>query len=246
MKGAPRNKPSASYTGSHVNKVKSTTVAGGEAGGKMTKFKSLDEIPDAGPDFDWGSNSDAYGGDNNYDDSGYSPSYKAAASSPPLRGKPDSRCSAGVQSYAKQDQYVASGKVDSASKAKASKIPPLPYDQHKSASKHVSNQNQNQQQIPAPPSSKYFDYDNGSDNFDDDDEVYSPKSKMFAIQKANYSSIGAAGGAGQGVGAGSGARSPEFVPPLPCETKGAAGGKGAVSEQDSIYFSKKPRSVNFK
>lgn len=240
MKGN-RSKPSASYAGSHAQKVKSTattSAAGGEAGGKMTKFKSLDEIPDSQPDYDWSNDGNTY--EDNYDDdydnkqSGFQhqSSDKNVPRSPPSTNKPGS---ISAQSYNAPMQPVVVGRKAETNQPKGhiSKIPPLPYDQTKSANKPslpVSNQ------IPAPPNSKYFDYDNGDDNFDDD-EVYSPNSKAFAIKKVNYSSIGGAGGAAP--------RSPEFVPPLPCESK-ASGDKGAAAEQDSIYFSKKPRPVNFK
>lgn len=68
--------------------------------------------------------------------------------------------------------------------------------------------------VPVPPNSKYFDYDNSADNFDDDETTASPQG-----------------------------RSAEFIPPLPCESKSS---KANAGQEDSIYFSKKPRPVNFK
>lgn len=199
----------------------------------MTKFKSLDDIPDALQDFEWASDEisfkeDEYDGEfqskaqsNDYED--LSPNFQK-----PVSG-------------GKQNNYLQShpaGQKEVPTKAGTAKVPPLPYDQSRSSTKNQRAANQLSNQIPVPPSSKYFDYDNGDDNFDDDDEVYSPKSKTFSIQKVNYSAIG---------GSGAGRRSPEFAPPLPYEANAASdGGKGAVAEQDSIYFSKKPRPINFK
>jgi len=197
-----RSKAQPSYSTSHASKAKAKEPT--ESAGKMTKFRNLDDIPDTFPDsMDFGSYNppDHERGIGEYD------GYKDRSAKQESEEDSDLY---GVR------QAVASMKVAPAANV-TGKAPPLPYDHMKSAkdAKHVESKHSHMEyHVPVPPNSKYFDYDNSADNFDDDETTASP----------------------QGRGA-------EFIPPLPCESKSS---KENAGQEDSIYFSKKPRPVNFK
>jgi len=182
----------------------------------MTKFKNLDDIPDSFPD--------SMGADDDFN-----AEYAHTSQHSCMHTQVQQRSSGSVECALQEDadlygirQAVAAFKV---SAAPAGKAPPLPYDQLNSARGQAPRQVTNQ--IPVPPTSKYFDYDNSPDDFDlDEDEQRSSPARFTK---------------GKGIAAGS--SEAECVPPLPYETISAKGGSG---QQDSIYFSKKPRPVNFK
>eukprot|EP01032_Pedospumella_encystans_P017599 gene17599-20047_t len=200
-----RSKAQSSYSNSHASKVKVKEPT--ESGGKMTKFRSLDDIPDSFPDsvdFDRSSNYSPP------DREEYSTGYDGYKGSSAKQERVEDADLYGVR------QAIASMKVAPAANV-TGKAPPLPYDHMKSAkdAKYVESKHVNMEHhVPVPPNNKYFDYDNSADNFDDDETTASP----------------------QGRGA-------EFIPPLPCESKSS---KTNAGQEDSIYFSKKPRPVNFK
>jgi hypothetical protein len=204
---ATKQKPAPSYSGSHAVKEKSK-VSTNDNGGKMTKFRSLDEIPDASPDYDWG----------------------AADSPDDSNSAYDAPQDSQFNNYFIKSAKISSPVEKSPVLAAPAKIPPLPYDQSRAAqSKAVYRSPAKPTAPPAQPSSKYFDYDNGDDNFDDDEmaplPAPSPKKglRLEASQKTAASMP---------------------APPLPCDANQSLG--GGSPQGDSIYFSKKPRPVNFK
>lgn len=211
--GNARTKANSSYASNHASKAKVKEPA--DAGGKMTKFRNLDDIPDSFPD--------SMGMDDEYIEE-YDYKSQQTYIHPPVQQQ------ASVERTRKEEadlygirQAVATLKVSPA--ASTGKVPPLPYDQLNSARGQNTKQAASNQ-IPAPPNSKYFDYDNSAEDFDlDEDERPSP------TRLAKGKNIVAVASAG------------EYVPPLPCESSSS---KGDAGLQDSIYFSKKPRPVNFK
>jgi hypothetical protein len=205
MKGV-KQKAAPSYSGSHAVKEKSKVVAN-DNGGKMTKFRSLDEIPDASPDYDWG----------------------AAASPEESRGTYDAPQDNQFNNYFIKSTNISSpvDRKPPAATAQA-KIPPLPYDQGRAAqSKAAYRSPPKPTGPPVQPNSKYFDYDNGDDNFDDDEVLPAPSPKKGIRLEGNQKSA-----------------VPMPAPPLPCDANQSLG--GGSPQGDSIYFSKKPRPVNFK
>lgn len=191
-----RSKAQSSYSISHASKIKAKEPA--ESAGKMTKFRNLDDIPDTFPDSVEFSGSNNYSSGDKDDLNREYDNYKV--SSPKCEREKD------FDAYGIR-QAVACMKVTPVAHS-GGKAPPLPYDSIK-----IPKEANIKGHVPVPPNNKYFDYDNGAEDFDDDETSASPL-----------------GGA-------------EFIPPLPCESKS---GKPGAGQEDSIYFSKKPRPVNFK
>jgi hypothetical protein len=204
MKSA-KQKPPSSYSVAHASKAKPKVA--NESVGKMTKFRSLDDIPDATSDFDWGSSAiapqqeDYFQEDHSFDEY----RIKSVKLESPV-GKGNSGPSA-------------------TSNTAAGKVPPLPYDQSRAAIAKPSASLNNNAPVPA---TKYFDYDDGDDDFESDQISLPTPSPKKALR------LGEAG-AKQGAAA-----VPMPAPPLPCDTK------PNNSEADTIYYSKKPRPVEFK
>ena len=208
MKGG-RSKTTSSYSVSHAakSKAKESVVSGN--GGKMTKFKSLDDIPDAAQDYDWSNNNDQNANDN-------SPVYQNSSR----------------QDNSFDNYYISEVKISpvkelnndfAAVSINQGKVPPLPYDQKRGHAINTNESNSNNNRATIAPQSKYFDYDNSADDFEAD-EINSLPSPVQRSKQSNQKEI---------------ASSP--APPLPCDMGGSV-----VGESDSIYFSKKPRPVNFK
>lgn len=145
--------------------------------------------------------------------------------------------------------------------------PPLPYefelkrarDQHSPRATAYNDSNINK--APAPPPSKYFDYGDDDDDYggvdedaydaDDVDDGYEEMNKkMNAVSMANNNKRGKATSnpskpGGSRVTAGASATGKNGAPPLPYEKTEQSGGPPHQSEKDQIYFSRKPRPVDF-
>lgn len=198
--GKSRVNVNSSYTISHANKIQ--TKQSKDAGGKMTKFRSLDDIPDSFPD--------------NMDELDDRTTHSTHVQPPLFHNNGESL----RQETAYLNQAIPSLRVLPAQVT--GKAPPLPYDNLHSARESIqrSISNATVNQIPVPPNSKYFDYDESADDFDADELSPQRTSKTNAVTNGK-----------------------EVAPPLPCE---ASSKSGSDQQQDSIYFSKKPRPVNFK
>lgn len=204
MKGA-QQKASTSYAAKHATKAKPKVAH--ESIGKMTQFRNLDDIPDAMGEYDW-----EHSETNNH--------------LAPIDQSFESYQIKSVKLDSSLDNELVGGPRNGNSTFVGSnhgKVPPLPYDQSRpTISKPAPPVGTN----VAAPASKYFDYDHGADDFDDDAlQAPSPKKAIRLVQQdAQY-----------------GASAPPLpAPPLPCDVK------PNNSDADSIYFSKKPRPVEFK
>ena len=258
-----KGKQSNSYIiSSHANKQKVAT----ESGGKMTKFRSLDDIPDSTDDNIWSAQDSNYEDQSNYDDydNNHSDGKVADSYRPPYQPQPQQQ----IPVFRPTSNNKPVGATIQTGKA-----PPLPYESQQQRPGNViasfgqhANLGVNEHQAPIPPKSKYFDYNNEQEEdetlnlspqqYTSDERntkkkstgVPSPVKKMTAAAIPNRAAVPAAAG---------------FVPPLPYnnasnnvrfgngvntnsnyDNSSAVG--GVDSEDSSIYFSKKPRPVNFK
>ncbi|KAJ1413073.1 hypothetical protein B484DRAFT_172185 [Ochromonadaceae sp. CCMP2298] len=232
-----------SYAVSHDKK----TGKNGDAGGKMTKFKSFDEIPDS---------FDAWAGDENE----RTVRVTAQVSSPvrwhsQQQQQPQHQESYGItkESYGitKESYGITQGMASMSFAPSMSSAPPLPYD-HLHSKPPQRQQQQQQQQAPLPPQSKYFDYaeeeeeygggggDDYSENANDPPGMRQAQQPQPQQPQRQGARVGGGGGGGNG-GGGSGGGGGD-VPPLPYESDS----RDSKKQQDSIYFSKKPRPVDFK
>lgn len=227
-----RTKANPSYSSSHLSKAKTKETP---QVGKMTKFRSLDDIPDSFPD------SVNYGGSTNDDEDEDEDVGSHFQQDRPAHNNlygihnqtANVSCSSNRSAVNEDDsgiRHAVSSLALSQPKSQVpyssngnGKAPPLPYDQfNPKPIKPPPPTNQ----VPALPNSKYFDYDNSADDFENDEIPYcSPKNKYNAVNGSKPSF---------------GAKDADFAPPLPCESSSKA------AAEDSIYFSKKPRPVNFK
>jgi hypothetical protein len=220
MRGTKVSKES-SYSSKHVSKVsaKESNVGGV---GKMTKFKSLDDIPDEIPDNFWGRTSDPAKDISN-------DSYYYVKESP-HQVPPDD-----------EDVYTIQNRLGALSIGnKATKAPPLPLDiSRMNNAKLKSQQQQLDSPPPKPPSSKYFDYDETEEEEEEelvDQQTFCPTKPKGAVAFTGDTKHSKHGARDSGAGN-------DFAPPLPYETDKNA---SSTNQDGSIYFSKKPRPVNFK
>ena len=201
------SKGTTSYSASHAIKAKSKVE---EKGGRMTKFKNLDDIPDASPNYDWNTSSQ-----NEYENKG--------------------QADYSFDNYTIRSTNISSPinirQTHNAAEIRqgTTKAPPLPYDQIRAV---VSKPDVVINNNAPPPNCKYFDYDGGGDDFEADEVLPTPSPKKG--QRYESREVYTKGSAAMPA------------PPLPCDVSPTASQQQQQQLGDSIYFSKKPRPVQFK